>query len=222
MALVKIQGVDPERKHGSIERGLRWFLGMQGSDGGWASFDTDNNRMLFNNIPFADHGALLDPSTEDLTGRGLELLGTVGERGDHAAAKRALAFTRRSQSAEGPWYGRWGANYIYGTWSVLRGLAAIGEDASQDYVQRAVAWLELRQNGTAAEGDARLVRRPLPRRQGDSIPSQTSWALLGLFAAARTDRRSSARRALPRRHPERRRRWRTRSGTAPGSRASSI
>jgi squalene-hopene/tetraprenyl-beta-curcumene cyclase len=103
MALVKIQGVDPERKRRSIERGLEWFLGMQGSDGGWASFDADNSRLIFNNIPFADHGALLDPSTEDLTGRGLELLGTLGYGPDHPAARRALGFIRRTQSKDGSW-----------------------------------------------------------------------------------------------------------------------
>jgi squalene-hopene/tetraprenyl-beta-curcumene cyclase len=188
MALCKIEGLDPERRRKALDRGLQWFLGMQGSDGGWASFDADNNRLLLNNIPFADHGALLDPSTEDLTGRGLELLGTLGERGEYPAARRALAFIRRSQSAEGPWYGRWGANYIYGTWSVLRGLAAIGEDPSQDYVQRAVAWLELRQNEDGGWGETLAsYDDPALAGRGDSIPSQTSWALLGLFAASRID-----------------------------------
>jgi len=188
MALVKIQGVDPERKHRSIERGLRWFLGMQGSDGGWASFDTDNNRMLFNNIPFADHGALLDPSTEDLTGRGLELLGTLGHGLDHPAAQPALDFIRRTQTKDGSWYGRWGANYIYGTWSVLRGLGAIGEDCGQSYVQRSVDWLLSRQNRDGGWGetlasydDSELAGR------GESLPSQTAWALLGLFATGHAD-----------------------------------
>src|SRR5262244_372288 len=141
MALHKIEGLDPERRASSMERGLQWFLGMQGSDGGWASFDVDNNRLIFNNIPFADHGALLDPSTEDLAGRGLELLGALGYGLDHAAVPRALDFIKRTQTKDGSWYGRWGANYIYGTWSVLRGLGAIGEDLSQDEVQRAVSWL---------------------------------------------------------------------------------
>ena len=188
MALLKIQGVDPERKQRSIERGLAWFLGMQGSDGGWASFDADNNRLIFNNIPFADHGALLDPSTEDLTGRGLELLGTLGDGADHPATRRALGFIRRTQARDGSWYGRWGVNYIYGSWSVLRGLGAIGEDCSQDYIQRAVAWLLAHQNADGGWGET-LASYDDPEQsgRGDSIPSQTAWALLALFAAGHAD-----------------------------------
>ncbi len=94
---------------------------MQGADGGWGSFDADNNRLYLNHIPFADHGALLDPSTEDLTGRGLELLGTLGYQKDFEPARRAIDFLRHAQRHDGPWHGRWGVNYIYGTWSVLRG-----------------------------------------------------------------------------------------------------
>jgi squalene-hopene/tetraprenyl-beta-curcumene cyclase len=188
MALAKIQGLDPERKARCMERGLAWFLGMQGSDGGWASFDADNSRLVFNNIPFADHGALLDPSTEDLTGRGLELLGTLGHGIDHPAAQRALGFIRKTQHETGAWYGRWGVNYIYGTWSVLRGLGAIGEDCSADYVQRAIAWIEQRQNEDGGWGEtlASYEDETLAGR-GESIPSQTAWALLGLFAAGRTE-----------------------------------
>jgi squalene-hopene/tetraprenyl-beta-curcumene cyclase len=188
MALAKIQGLDPERKARCMERGLAWFVGMQGSDGGWASFDADNSRLIFNNIPFADHGALLDPSTEDLTGRGLELLGTLGHGPDHPAAQRALGFIRKTQHETGAWYGRWGVNYIYGTWSVLRGLGAIGEDCSADYVQRAVAWIEQRQNDDGGWGEtlASYEDETLAGR-GESIPSQTAWALLGLFAAGRTE-----------------------------------
>ena len=188
MALAKIQGLDPERKARCMERGLAWFVGMQGSDGGWASFDADNSRLVFNNIPFADHGALLDPSTEDLTGRGLELLGTLGHGPDHPAAQRALGFIRKTQHETGAWYGRWGVNYIYGTWSVLRGLGAIGEDCSADYIQRAIAWIEQRQNDDGGWGEtlASYEDETLAGR-GESIPSQTAWALLGLFAAGRMD-----------------------------------
>ncbi len=187
MALAKIDGLDPERRQRSIDRGVAWFLGMQGADGGWGSFDADNNRLIFNNIPFADHGALLDPSTEDLTGRGVELLGTLGESVGHPAARRALGFIRRSQSKDGSWYGRWGVNYIYGTWSVLRGLGAIGEDCSRTYVRRAVAWLLSRQNDDGGWGET-LASYDDPERagRGDSLPSQTAWALLGLFAAGHT------------------------------------
>jgi len=188
MALAKIQGLDPERKARCMERGLAWFVGMQGSDGGWASFDADNSRLVFNNIPFADHGALLDPSTEDLTGRGLELLGTLGHGPDHPPAQRALGFIRKTQHETGAWYGRWGVNYIYGTWSVLRGLGAIGEDCLADYIQRAIAWIEQRQNDDGGWGEtlASYEDETLAGR-GESIPSQTAWALLGLFAAGRTE-----------------------------------
>jgi squalene-hopene/tetraprenyl-beta-curcumene cyclase len=188
MALSRVEGLEPERRQRTIERGLAWLLGMQGGDGGWGSFDADNNRLIFNNIPFADHGALLDPSTEDLTGRAIELLGTLGEDATHPAARRALAFIRRTQTSDGSWYGRWGVNYIYGTWSVLRGLGALGENPAQDYIQRAVAWLLSRQNADGGWGetlasydDAALAGR------GESTPSQTAWALLGLFAVGHTD-----------------------------------
>ena len=142
MALEKIRGMDADRVRLAKERGVGWFLGMQNEDGGWASFDADNNRLYLNNIPFADHGALLDPSTEDLTGRGLELLGTLGYPRDLEAVERAVHFIRRSQRHDGPWYGRWGVNYIYGTWSVLRGLGAIGIDPRHEYVQRAVRLIQ--------------------------------------------------------------------------------
>jgi squalene-hopene/tetraprenyl-beta-curcumene cyclase len=187
MALEKTAGLDPERIRPARERGLQWVLGMQCRDGGWGSFDADNTRMILNNIPFADHGALLDPPTEDLTGRGLEMLGTLGFGLDHAAAARAIAFLKRAQRPDGAWYGRWGVNYIYGTWSVLRGLRAIGEDMGAPYVQRAVRWLVAHQNTDGGWGetlesysDASLAGL------GPSIPSQTAWALLGLFAAGST------------------------------------
>ncbi|PYM19304.1 MAG: squalene--hopene cyclase [Candidatus Rokuibacteriota bacterium] len=187
IALEKVSGLDPDRVRLGKERGLGWLLGMQGQDGGWASFDADNNRLYLNHIPFADHGALLDPSTEDLTGRGLELLGTLGYRADFRPAERALDFIRHTQRHDGPWYGRWGVNYIYGTWSVLRGLHAIGVDSRQEYVQRAVRWLCTRQNEDGGWGET-CESYDDPGRAGDgaSIPSQTAWALLGLFAAGHT------------------------------------
>jgi squalene-hopene/tetraprenyl-beta-curcumene cyclase len=191
MALHKISGLEPDRLGPATRRGLDWFVGMQGEDGGWASFDADNNRLLLNNIPFADHGALLDPSTEDLTGRGLELLGTLGYRLDHPAAGRALEFIKRTQRSDGPWYGRWGVNYIYGTWSVLRGLRAIGEDMGAEYVQRAVRWLVAQQNADGGWGETcESYDHDALAGCGPSIPSQTAWALLALFAAGATDGRA--------------------------------
>ena len=184
MGLEKTVGLEPDRLRFAKERGLGWFLGMQGQDGGWGSFDADNDRLYLNNIPFADHGALLDPSTEDLTGRGLELLGTLGYGLDFEPARRAIAFIRRTQRHDGPWSGRWGVNYIYGTWSVLRGLRAIGEDMRQDYVQRAVRWLQQRQNSDGGWGETcESYDRPELAGMGPSTPSQTAWALLGLLCA---------------------------------------
>jgi len=187
MALEKIRGVDADRVRLAKERGVGWFLGMQNVDGGWASFDADNNRLYLNNIPFADHGALVDPSTEDLTGRGLELLGTLGYPRDLEAVDRAIHFIRRSQRHDGPWYGRWGVNYIYGTWSVLRGLGAIGVDPRHEYVQRAVRWLLRRQNPDGGWGETcESYAKPELAGIGESLPSQTAWALLGLVAAGQT------------------------------------
>jgi squalene-hopene/tetraprenyl-beta-curcumene cyclase len=184
MALEKVHSADADRTRLAKERGLGWFLGMQNQDGGWASFDADNNRLYLNNIPFADHGALLDPSTEDLTGRGLELLGTLGYGLDFEPADRALDFIRHSQRHDGPWYGRWGVNYIYGTWSVLRGLGAVGIDPRHEFVQRAVRWLLRRQNADGGWGETcESYVKPELAGRGVSIPSQTAWALLALFAA---------------------------------------
>jgi squalene-hopene/tetraprenyl-beta-curcumene cyclase len=187
MALHKIRGVDMDRVRTAMERGVGWFLGMQNEDGGWGSFDADNDRLYLNNIPFADHGALLDPSTEDLTGRGLELLGTLGYPRDLEAVDRAIHFIRHSQRHDGPWYGRWGVNYIYGTWSVLRGLGAIGIDPRHEYVQRAVRWLVRRQNRDGGWGETcESYAKPELAGIGESLPSQTAWALLGLLAAGTT------------------------------------
>src|SRR2546427_4283965 len=124
-----------------MRRGMRWTLAMEGSGGGWGAYDKDNNRMFLNQIPFADHRALLDPSTAALAGRELEMLGALGFDLRHPAAVRALRFLWRNQEADGSWYGRWGVNYVYGTWSVLAGLKAIGEDMQARDVRRAVAWL---------------------------------------------------------------------------------
>ncbi len=188
MGLAQVDYPDDARVRRAMERGLQWLVGMQGKDGGWASFDADQTRLLLNNIPFADHGALLDPSTEDLAARCLECLGRLGESRDHAAIRAGIGYLRRTQTPEGAWYGRWGVNYIYGTWSALRGLEAVGVGPDDEMMRRAVAWLEQRQNPDGGWGetcdsyaDARLAGT------GSSTPSHTAWALLGLFAAGRSD-----------------------------------
>ncbi len=194
MALKKIALPDRADIRQAIEIGLEWFLGMQSRSGGWGSFDVDNTRLLLNNIPFADHGALLDPPTEDLAGRGLEMLGTYGETLAHPRAARALGFVKRTQDPRGGWYGRWGANYIYGTWSVLRGLQAIGEDLNAPYIRRAIRWLESCQNADSGWGETLLsYADPTLAGKGESIPSQTAWALLGLLAAGEAQNPAVAR-----------------------------
>jgi squalene-hopene/tetraprenyl-beta-curcumene cyclase len=168
---------------------------MQGSDGGWGAYDKDNNRIVFNYIPFADHHALLDPSTSDLAGRCLEMLGALGYDRTHPAVAPALRFLKREQETDGSWYGRWGVNYIYGTWSVLAGLRAIGEDLSEPYVRRAIAWLESKQNPDGGWGESCLSYGDTPgwSGKGDSAPSQTAWAIMGLMSAGMTDAFSVAR-----------------------------
>jgi squalene-hopene/tetraprenyl-beta-curcumene cyclase len=184
MSLRKIQLPDEEAKTRAVARGLNWILALQGSDGGWGAYDKDNTRMIFNKIPFADHGALMDPSTEDLAGRVLEALGYLGFRPDEPAAARAAAFIKARQCPDGSWYGRWGVNYLYGTWSVLAGLHSIGEDMSQPYVRKAVAWLLGRQNPDGGWGESCFTYDdPRTGGMGRSTASQTAWALLALLHA---------------------------------------
>ncbi len=194
MALTKIRVPQVAEQQESIRRGAEWVLAMQGSDGGWGAYDKDNNRIVFNYIPFADHHALLDPSTADLTGRCLEMLAALGYDRTHPAVGPALAFLKHEQEDDGSWYGRWGVNYIYGTWSVLAGLRAIGEDLSEPYIRRAVSWLESKQNPDGGWGESCLsYGDPAHSAKGGSTPSQTAWALMGLMSAGMTDAFSVAR-----------------------------
>jgi squalene-hopene/tetraprenyl-beta-curcumene cyclase len=188
MGLSQIEYPDDGRRRIAIERAVRWLRGMQGKDGGWASFDSDQTRLLFNNIPFADHGALLDPATEDLTARCIECFGRLGAPATDPAIQRGVAFLRRTQTPEGAWHGRWGVNYLYGTWSALRGLEAVGIPAGDPMVVRAVRWLTDRQNADGGWGETcdSYADTSLKGR-GESGPSQTAWAVLGLIAAGRVD-----------------------------------
>jgi len=183
MVLERIALADRRRKAHAIRRGLNWTLGMQSRSGGWGAFDTDNERQIFNRIPFADMEAMLDEPTADLTGRHLELMGALGYDLELRPARRALAFVRRTQEVDGSWWGRWGVNYIYGTWSVLAGLRAIGEDMQRPYVRRAVGWLKEHQNADGGWGETcDSYADPALAGTGPSTPSQTAWALLGLLA----------------------------------------
>lgn len=194
MGLAKLKMAQAAEQQESIRRGMKWVLAMQGSDGGWGAYDKDNNRVVFNYIPFADHRALLDPSTSDLTGRCLEMLGTLGYDRTHPAVGPALAFLKKEQEQDGSWYGRWGVNYIYGTWSVLAGLRAMGEDPSSPYIRRAVSWLESKQNPDGGWGESCLsYADPAFSGKGESTPSQTAWALMGLMSAGVVDSFSVAR-----------------------------
>lgn len=184
MALLRAGALDDPRYRSGIARAVRWVLAMQSSDGGWGAFDIDNRHLYLNDIPFADHGALLDPSTADLTGRCLELLCLLGFGRDFPPVARAIEFLRREQEESGAWFGRWGVNYIYGTWSVLVGLRQAGEDPGSATVRRAVSWLKGCQNGDGGWGETCYsYDDPALAGQGASTPSQTSWALLGLMAA---------------------------------------
>ncbi len=168
----------------AVERGFHWMLGMQCRNGGWASFDKDNDRYLYTQVPFADHNAMIDPPTSDITGRVLECLGEFGYTTEMPEAKRGIEFIKKDQCADGSWFGRWGCNYIYGTWQVLVGLAQIGEDLNQPYVQRAVRWLKSVQNEDGGWGETLgSYSDEHLKGKGPSTPSQTSWAVLALIAA---------------------------------------
>ena len=194
MALSKLKLPQKAEHQEAIRRGMQWVMAMQGSDGGWGAYDKDNNRVVFNYIPFADHHALLDPSTSDLAGRCLEMLAALGYDRTHPAVAPALAFLKKEQEQDGSWYGRWGINYIYGTWSVLAGLRAIGEDVSAPYIRRAVSWLESKQNPDGGWGESCLSYAEAEHSgKGDSTPSQTAWALMALMSADVTDSFSVAR-----------------------------
>lgn len=172
----------------AMVRGTRWMLGMQNRDGGWGAFDRNNTREIFTRVPFADHNAMIDPSTADLTARALEALAGMGMSAEHPVARRALQFLWREHETDYCWFGRWGVNYIYGTWQTLVGLAAIGVDMRDARVRRAVAWLKRHQHDSGGWGETcRSYDDPSLRGQGPPTASQTAWAVLGLCAAGEAD-----------------------------------
>src|SRR5258708_4193173 len=190
--------VAPATQEAAVRRGLAWMLSMQNKDGGWASFDRDNDKRWLTEIPFADHNAMIDPSTADITGRVLESLSHFPEfTAGHPVVARALAFLRRDQASDGAWYGRWGVNYIYGTWQVLRGVACIGEDREAPYVRRAVRWLVDHQNADGGWGETiASYDDPSQRGAGPSTPSQTAWGLMGILAGSGETDTPAVRRAV--------------------------
>jgi squalene-hopene/tetraprenyl-beta-curcumene cyclase len=174
----------------AIARAREWIEGLQSANGGWGAFDADNDRDYLNYIPFADHGALLDPPTEDVAARCLSMLGQLGETPQsNPVVARGIDYLLRTQKNDGSWFGRWGMNYIYGTWSVLCALSAVKLDMQREEVQRAAAWLKGIQNedgGWGEDGESYALDYA-GYQHAQSTPSQTAWALLGLMAAGLVD-----------------------------------
>jgi squalene-hopene/tetraprenyl-beta-curcumene cyclase len=185
LALGKLELREPlqSRARAAADRGLRWLLGMQNRDGGWGSFDRDCDREYLTAIPFADHNAMIDPSTSDITARVLEALARHGFDRSSTAVRRGVDFLLAEQEADGSWYGRWGCNYLYGTWLALVGLSAIGEDFSERWARKGAAWLRSVQNPDGGWGELpRSYEDPSQKGQGPSTAAQTAWALMGLMA----------------------------------------
>jgi squalene-hopene/tetraprenyl-beta-curcumene cyclase len=182
------QAREPARYAESVRRALDWLVGMQSKDGGFAAFDSDNTHYYLNKIPFADHGALLDPPTSDVTARVVTVLARVRRPQDKAALEAAIVYLRKQQEPDGSWFGRWGTNYIYGTWSVLTAFAQAHIGADDPAVQRAIDWLKARQNPDGGWGESNDTYAG-PARKVASTAYQSAWALLALFAAgeARSD-----------------------------------
>jgi squalene-hopene/tetraprenyl-beta-curcumene cyclase len=187
LALNKVNTTDERYQHNTAKRAIDWVLAMQCKNGGWASFDRDNTKMVFQYVPFADHNAMLDPPTVDITGRVLEMLAAYGFTQEDKCVQRALTFIRCEQEQDGSWFGRWGVNYVYGTMQVLRGLEAIGVDQNEPMVQSAAEWLRMVQNADGGWGETcGSYDDPNTKGIGPSTPSQSAWGLMGLLAAGDT------------------------------------
>lgn len=171
----------------AIQRGLNWLFAMQNDDGGWAAFDRNNCRQFLTRVPFADHNAMIDPSSPDLTGRVLEALGNLGYRIGHPAVDRGVAYLKHTQEPDGSWLGRWGVSYIYGTWLALSGLTAVGVPENDPVVVAGATWLIGHQLPDGGWGETpETYDHPARRGCGPSTPSQTAWAILGLLAAGKS------------------------------------
>ena len=189
MAMHRMADRRGDRDTEAVLRGREWVEGLQSHDGGWAAFDADNDKDYLNNLPFADHGALLDPPTADVSARVISLLAQMGEPNDSPRMKAGLAWLEKEQEPDGSWFGRWGVNYVYGTWSVLCAIGRAGIGAEHPMVAKAVAWLKRVQNEDGGWGEScdsyaleRQGHEPTP-----STASQTAWAVLGLMAVGETD-----------------------------------
>ena len=189
VVVMALDRLDRVKYRTAIERGAEWVLGLQSKNGGWGAFDADNSYYYLNHIPFADHGALLDPPSADVTGRCLSMLAQLGYAKDHPQVVAAVDYLRHEQEKEGCWFGRWGTNYIYGTWSVLCALNAVGIDPKDLTIRRAVDWLRAKQRpdgGWGEDGNSYWTDKP----KGEcavSTPAQTAWALIALMAVGEID-----------------------------------
>jgi squalene-hopene/tetraprenyl-beta-curcumene cyclase len=189
VVVMALDRLDRIKYRHAIERGAEWVLGLQSKNGGWGAFDADNTYYYLNHIPFADHGALLDPPSADVSARCLGMLAQLGYKNDHPQVSAAIEYLRREQEPEGCWFGRWGTNYIYGTWSVMCALNAVGIDHKDPMIARAMAWLKAKQRpdgGWGENGDSYRPESP----KGEcavSTPAQTAWALIALMAGGEVD-----------------------------------
>jgi squalene-hopene/tetraprenyl-beta-curcumene cyclase len=184
--------IPDDSKHDRLfDRALAWLGAFQNRDGGWGAFDKNIDMACLEQVPFADHNAILDPSCADLTGRTLELLGGLGKRRNSPVVRRAVDYLRSTQEPDGSWSGRWGVNYLYGTWQVLRGLREIGIDFREDWLVRARNWVESCQNEDGGWGEScHSYEDPSLKGKGPSTASQTAWAVMALCACGDPDRPS--------------------------------
>ncbi len=191
LALRKVPTNNPKQRDECFVRGLKWMMAFQCKDGGWAAFDKDCTKNILEKVPFADHNAMLDPECADITARILELLGYENFPVTNPQVKDALDYVRRQQETDGSWYGRWGVNYIYGTWQVLRGLRALKIDMNQPWLLKARDWLESVQHTDGGWGErCNTYDDPVYKGRGPSTASQTAWAVMGLCAFGDPERPS--------------------------------
>ena len=191
LALRKVALADRKKRDDSIRRGLNWMMAFQCKDGGWAAFDKDCTKGILEKVPFADHNAMLDPECADITARILELLGYDGWDLKHPQIVDALDYVKRQQETDGSWYGRWGVNYIYGTWQVCRGMAALGIDMAEPWLIKGRDWLESVQHDDGGWGErCNTYDDPVFKGRGPSTASQTAWAVMGLLAFGDANRES--------------------------------